>query len=462
LLEWNSSGHHGIETRFVNTQVTLIESLSRERTPLSTSIRFGRASALAELPVSQQLISWLLFWPLLTLIARQAVYFTGPAVSASAYQNGAAMAGARGSHYYLYVDLMILFGFVCARHQHILTVLKQNLLIPSMLVLALCSSLWSASFMITVQMCIEVGLCTLFACYLSGRFRTERLMQLLILMGVAAALLSVAFAVALPSYGVFHGYGSSSWQGICNHKNTLGVSMAFLLTPIFFTKAYGRGRKVVYIGLLLFLIYKSQSRGAWFDTAGMLIFVGWLTLMRKVNLRDVRLLLLVTATASVAGVLIGVHFWPLLAATVGKDATMTGRTAIYSEIWQSIMKRPFFGYGFGGFWYPGSLESQRVGLALGWPNIGYSENGVLELALQIGFVGVALVFAMMGRAICQGVRLLRSPMYTPRVGWFLTIFFLVALTNIDAGWFMTADTLDWVLVIVGCIGMNEQTHGVIG
>jgi exopolysaccharide production protein ExoQ len=145
-----------------------------------------------------------------------------------------------------------------------------------------------------------------------------------------------------------------------------------------------------------------------------------------------------------------------VATMLGKDASMTGRSQIYYEVWQTILKRPWFGYGFGGFWFPGSLESQRIGIAIGWPGIGYAENGILELCLQVGFVGMAIVFWFMGRAFVQGLRLLRSPQYTPRVGWFLTILALAALTNIDAGWFMTSDTLDWVLIVIACIWMNQE------
>jgi exopolysaccharide production protein ExoQ len=442
----------------VYTQSKLFEPLSFRHFPSSNSFRFGRADAQGERPVSQQLISWLLFWPLLTLIARQAVYFTGPATSAAAFQNGASMAGARGSHYYLYVDLMILFGFVCAGHQRVFTVLKKNRLIPAMLMLALCSALWSASFIITMQMCIEVGLSTLFACYLSTRFTAERFMQLLVFMGVISAILSVTFALALPSYGVFQGYGGAAWQGICSHKNTLGISMAFLLTPVFFTGAYSRGRKLAYVVLVIFLVYKSQSRGAWFDTAGMLIFVGWLTIMRKVSIRAARLLLPLTIILGSATVAIGLHSWPTLALAMGKDSSMTGRTDIYIEVWRSILKHPFFGYGFGSFWLPGNPESQRIGIAIGWPNIGYAENGVLDLALQLGFVGVGLLVIMLGRAALQGARLLRSPQYSPQTGWFLTVLFLAALTNIEAGWFMTSDALDWVLILISCVGLNEATQ----
>jgi O-antigen ligase len=408
-------------------------------------------------PVSQEIQTWLLFWPLLCLIARQAVYFSGPARTAEAIQHGAAMAGARSSHYYIYVNLFLLAGFVFAGHRQIWDTLKENKLIIASLVLAVCSATWSASPQITLQMCIEVGLCTLLACYLSTRYTTERFMELLIFMGVTAATLSIMFAVALPSYGIFQGYSGGAWQGICPSKNALGISMAYLLTPIFFTQSYSRGRRMLYGALILFLIYKSQSRGAWIDTAAMIAFVVSLSVIRRARAREAALLLLIFATVAVAVVALGIHFWPLLATKMGKDASMTGRTDIYHEVWLSIMKQPFFGYGFGGFWFPGSLESQRVGLALGWPNIGYSENGVLELALQTGFTGVALVFMMLAKAVAQGTKLFRSVDYSPRVGWFLTILFLTALINIDAGWFMTCDTLDWLLIVMACVGLNSES-----
>ena len=411
-------------------------------------------SGTAESPVSQQLLTWLLFWPLLTLIARQAVYFAGPARSAEAYQDISAMAS-RGPHNYLYVNLLFLLGFVLAGHRRILTALQRNPLIPAMLILTLVSALWSLSPDTTLRMCVQVGLCTLFACYLATRFTTEHLMQLIVFMGVASALLSILFVFLLPAYGVFQGYGGNAWQGITSHKNTLGISMAYLLSPVFFTDHYSRGRKFLYSGLLLFMIAMSQSRGAWVDTAGMLAFVGWLHFVRRVRSRELRIILLMTVTIGSATAALAVHFWPLIAQTMGKSASMSGRTGIYIEVLRSILKQPFLGYGMGGFWYPGSLESKRIGLVLGWPNIGYSESGFLEVALQIGFLGVGMVIAFLWRATAQGIRLVRTAHYSPRIGWFLTILFLSALSNVEGGWFLTAETLDWVLIVVACIGMNE-------
>lgn len=208
--------------------------------------------------------------------------------------------------------------------------------------------------------------------------------------------------------------------------------------------------------MLIFLIYKSQSRSAWFDTAGVLLFVGWLGLVRRVRARELPSILLITATMGVVIILLGLHFWPMLTTSMGKDPTMTGREGIYIEVWRSILKHPVLGYGFGAFWYGGNFESHRIGLAIRWPNIGYAENGLMELALQSGLLGVGLVLAMIARTIGRGIFLLRSRHYSPRVAWYLTILFLVGLTNIDAGWFMTLSTLDWVLILVSCIGMNQE------
>lgn len=418
---------------------------------LGPSLSRGARSRSAQL--SLPLLTALLFWPLLTLIARQTVYFSGPAHSSYAILYG----GARGSRVFLYLNYAILGAFVAVGWPGIWIRLKQNLLLSATLLLAVSSCLWTSSFKITIQMFVEIGLCTLFACYLSMRVSTRQLMQILMFMGVVASLLSILFAVALPSYGIFAGYGTSAWQGICNHKNSLGVSSAYLLLPAFFATHYSRSVRCAYGLLIVFLIFMSQSRGAWFYTLGVIVFVVWLHLYRRLRPSNALLLLLITGAMCAALIILMVAYFPNLAAAVGKDPTMSGRFRIYKEVWLAILKRPFLGYGLGGFWFPGSLESQRLGLAIGWANIGYSESGILELALQIGFLGVALVLGMMATAVVRAVKLLRSPFYTPRVGWFLTIIVLAMLTNIDAGWFLTADTLDWVLIVIACIGLNEET-----
>jgi len=409
--------------------------------------------------ISQQVLTWLLFWPLLCLIARQAPYFAGPARDAISYDQGAS-AGARADyHASLYVMMAIQAAFAFAGKRKVWATLKQNPLVLGGLLLIFISVLWTGSVTNTLHMGVEVSLCTFFACYLSTRMTTERLMSQLMFMGVAASVLSVFFVVALPAYGLFAGYGSSTWQGICDHKNTLGLSMAYLLTPVFFARQFSNWKRLLYGVLVLFMIVMSQSRGAWAYTAGIFGFVGCLYLIRRFRSRESPLLsiliLVVVATACV----VAISHFAAITSMLGKSASMSGRTGIYREVWHSIMKAPILGYGYGSFWFI-NPEAARIGYAIGWPNIGYAESGVLELALQLGLLGVALVLFMLGRAVMQAVRLVRSPLYTPRIGWFSTILFLAALTNIDAGWLLVSSTLDWVMILIACIGLESETRRV--
>ena len=412
--------------------------------------------AVEQAPVWKWLLTWALLWPLLCLIARQAPYFSGPARDTAFYQGESAGPGV-DYHTYLYINMAMQAAFAVAARRKIWTVLKKNPLIVAGVVLIFISALWSEAPGNSLRMGVEVGLCTLFACYLSVRISTEQLMQLLMFMGVVSALASIVFAVALPSYGIFAGYGGGAWNGICNHKNTLGISMAFLLTPVFFTRHFRHWQKLLYTALMLFLIVMSQSKGAWIYTAGMLCFVACLSLVRRLGKHESALFVIVTICAAAALILTAFYFLGAIAPLLDKNASMSGRTEIYRQVWQSIIKAPILGYGYGAYWFV-NPEATRVGLAIGWTNIGYAENGILELALQLGFVGVGIVLLMIGRAAIQAVRLLRSPCRSQRVAWFLTILFLAALTNIDAGWLLVSDKLDWVLILIACIGLNEEMH----
>src|SRR5205814_3493959 len=168
-----------------------------------------------------------------------------------------------------------------------------------------------------------------------------------------------------------------------------GLSMTYLLTPAFFVNCR-RWQRLTYILLTLFMIAMSQSRGAWLYTLGVLLFVGSLYLVRRLKKHESLLLVVILCVLVAAISVAATTSFDALASSLGKDSTMSGRSDIYREVWISIWKAPILGYGYAGFWGV-SPEAARVGLSIGWTNIGFSENGVLELALQLGFVGVGLV-----------------------------------------------------------------------
>jgi exopolysaccharide production protein ExoQ len=199
----------------------------------------------------------------------------------------------------------------------------------------------------------------------------------------------------------------------------------------------------------------SQSRGAWFDTAGVLMFVAWLKLSHRVKKQEFFLSVIVTVAIAVFLVALGVAYYEPFLRWIGKDPTMTGRTEIYAAVVQSILKHPALGYGFGAFWFL-NPESVTIGMKIGWTSIGYAENGILEMGLQLGIVGLVLIFFPVFRAMRQGIRLLQTRSYNPRIGWFLAILFLELITNIEAGWPLAATTLSWTLTIIAVVGLANE------
>jgi O-antigen ligase len=408
------------------------------------------------LPVYKYLHIWILLLPILYLAANGQLSITNFGGNNGAMtQNGALLRTAQGIRpqivlYFLAMPAYALFGY-----RSILRVALANRLVLLAPAFAALSVLWSAVPLLTLRAAFELAMTTWFAFYLSERFSTERLMKILILAGVVAAFLSLALVVFLPGAGIYHRDGSGAWQGICSHKNFLGVAMAFLLTPIFYTRAKLLN-KAIYIGLLLFLIVMSQSRGAWFITAGMLSLVVWIRLFRRLKKHEKFLTTLVSVLIVVGLVSLGIAYLDPVMRWIGKDPTMTGRTDIYIAVLKSIMKSPAIGYGFGAFWFGLNPESNNIALEVHWPSIGYAENGLLEMWLQLGAIGLLLILIPVVRGVQQCLSLLRSPFYNPRVGWFTTILFLELVSNIEAGAVLAPVTLNWTLTIIAVVGIAKE------
>jgi exopolysaccharide production protein ExoQ len=77
--------------------------------------------------------------------------------------------------------------------------------------------------------------------------------------------------------------------------------------------------------------------------------------------------------------------------SIGKDATLTGRTNLWSLVWDMIQQKPWLGYGIKGFWHGLDGPSQYVQLGLRQTTkIVYAHNGFLDLWLAVGIIGIII------------------------------------------------------------------------
>jgi O-antigen ligase len=98
----------------------------------------------------------------------------------------------------------------------------------------------------------------------------------------------------------------------------------------------------------------------------------------------------------------------LILELLGKDATLTGRTAIWTYVIDDISEKPLLGWGFSAFWVPANPAALQIAEAVNWtaPN---AHNGLLEFLLEIGFVGTSFFLFLWVRNLVMALRCMNGP-----------------------------------------------------
>ncbi|MCR2793523.1 O-antigen ligase family protein [Microbacterium sp. zg.Y625] len=111
---------------------------------------------------------------------------------------------------------------------------------------------------------------------------------------------------------------------------------------------------------------------------------------------------------------------PEITASVGRDTTLTGRTAIWNIVLSLTAERPLVGYGWGGVWR--GEVGDFVRYAFGWNTARSAHSGFFDVLLQLGWVG-ALVMA--GAALAAAIRSVKLSVASPEFSWLVLV--LIAL-----------------------------------
>jgi O-antigen ligase len=146
----------------------------------------------------------------------------------------------------------------------------------------------------------------------------------------------------------------------------------------------------------------------------------------------------------------------VILALLHKDMTLTGRTTIWSVLLSSLAKRPWLGFGYSAFWVGTKGESANAIYALKWPRLSYAENGVLELALELGLVGVGIYFLAYLRCYRRLRRLFSWSSGTPELFWYGTTLFLAAITNIEAGSIAAPNSWEWLIFVITAGSIHKK------
>ena len=418
-------------------------------------------------PIPSLVVTWLLVLPLIYLCAYGAF-----SVDHADYNNPLAAQGgsllAGHSKVTAAAEILVAYGICMAllvqragKLRPLLTEYRALLYLPA---LALASTLWSQDPLRSAMFAILSAIATLMGFWLYQRFSDSEQIDLFFFIGVIAIISSYLLVLLTPSVSISSLVGKGEWLGIYNMKNRCAINLVFLLTPALFWAPRTLVQKIcqfLYVFLNLFFIAKTQSRTGWIMAALVLAWRLFFALIRRIRQRERILVIALTLILSifVGGILLGNY--REIAFALGKDPTLTGRVGIWKACIDSAMKSPWLGFGYSAFWLGMKGEAANTMLSVGYMNLGNAENGVLQLWLEIGLVGVAILLAYLYKALRNGVTCVLSCRddYT---GWLLSILLLTLLSLVDGEKFMFPSTLDWPLFILTYIGLSEKAIDVRG
>lgn len=334
---------------------------------------------------------------------------------------------------------------VAVRWREALRAALRHLPTLALLGMAVLSVAWSDAPDITLRRSFALVGTTAFGVYLAARFDVRGQLALLGSALGAAAVLSVAFAVALPAYGVTQEIHEGAWRGVFTQKNTLGQVMTLgALALVLLAASTGRRLAWGAAALCAALVLLSTSTTAAAVLGSMLAL---LLLYRALRLRPSRMMVVLSLAGLLAG---GVGLWTAtntetVFALVGKDATLTGRTTLWDAVGARIAERPWVGHGYSAFWLGWGGASSAVLEAVGWETP-HAHNGFLDLLLDLGVVGLALYAAGYALAAARAVAALRATR-TAEGLWPLAFLTLVLLYNLTESVILRQNSVFWVLYV---------------
>lgn len=258
--------------------------------------------------------------------------------------------------------------------------------------LACLSALWSEAPLTSAYHGAQLVMTIVAGLMLTASAGLERIVRIVFLSLLVMALMSLAFNILAPQQST--GW-QGAWMGAFAHKNTLGSMMALLVVTSVVLLHADRRPAIAALGLGLGLALLGLSRSgtaiiATLVTVGVVLPFAYLR--RRLSLVPLAggIALIAIAMGFAMTGLAGLDPTALLLDSVGKDATLTGRSLLWDFGLDAFLKRPLYGYGFKGWWEGETTTVLLLRFAIG-SDLWLFHNNFIEVAVAFGIIGPILL-----------------------------------------------------------------------
>lgn len=359
------------------------------------------------------------------------------------------------------ISVYLFIGVLVNKHsRHFLTdfilLTVSDSTLGILLGIVMLSFMWSSIPGTTFRYSYGLIFTTALAAHIGKTYSLKKIFLLFKLSSITVCLLSISYVILIPSVGLHP--TRPGWKGALIHPNILGaylsLGVGLWLLDIFYNPKNRKYSILAFI-LLLFTMINTKSGGGLISSTFLIILIILLNLLKKLPYRvGISVFMFTTALGLLTTIWSYTNFENLVA-YLGKDPTFTGRTVFWEQLIDNIWNKSLLGYGHAGFWLDTNGPVAFIG------NYGFQpvegHNGFLDMALDIGLVGLFLFIAS----------LVKNIYYATRVAWaegdscenFLPIIFLffLILSNIVESRLLKVDYI-WFYYVVLTMRLQCPTY----
>lgn len=216
-----------------------------------------------------------------------------------------------------------------------------------------------------------------------------------------SAVVSLIFLLISPAVVMADG----AMRGIFPQKNVLGQAMADGVLASLYGMRVGNSNRLS--SIVMIIVFAGLALASKSSTSLMMIFF-FCSIEIYIALTGRNFVALIAMIiVTIPAFLVFILSPDLILGFLGKDETLTGRTDLWYYVNICISQKPLLGWGFSAFWSALNPAAHEISANLGWqvPN---AHNGLLELLLELGGLGVSLFALVFARNIWIATRCLST------------------------------------------------------
>lgn len=314
-------------------------------------------------------------------------------------------------------------------------VLRMNPFFLLYILLPSLSTLWSMVPDVTLRAGLAFSGFTAFGFYLAAQYKWDDLSRF---WRWAYTVVGLASFIMKPP-------GAGDFVGLTQSKNSLGGVLA--LCTAFWYLHYSQGAKTpkerwISLGLMFFYFYlvrANKSGGALVVTIILIIAVSSLNFLKKLSFQWAFTAIICFLVVSIIMTVFVVdNLEEIIVGGLGKDLTLTGRTEFWPQLIDAVNQRPWFGYGYEGFFQQDKLGPATPAYFIYTP-VGFQpknpHNGAIGILLAFGWPGLILMMISLLLNLAYAVRYLSRSMLED-AGMPICFLVSIIMTNITEGYIL--------------------------